>query len=290
MIARPAIRRRSTDRSITRPASMPLFSLRPLSFIVALVVLGACADTQPKYIEKPVGILYNDAMDKLAEGEYFDAARAFDEVERQHPYSSWAIKAKLMSSFAYQQASRYDEAILAARRFIELHPGNADIAYAYYLLAIAYYEQIQDVGRDQKVTQLALGALDEVVRRFPNSEYARDARLKVDLTRDHLAGKEMAIGRYYLKRGSFVAAINRFRAVIERFQSTTHVPEALHRLTEAYLALGVAEEAQTAAAVLGYNFPNSEWYEDAYGLLRGRNLEPKENRGSWISRIWRGVF
>ena len=155
---------------------------------------------------------------------------------------------------------------------------------------MSYYEQITDVGRDQEVTQLALVSLEEVVRRFPASEYARDAGLKIDLTRDHLAGKEMSVGRYYLKRGQYVAAINRFRTVVESYQSTTHVPEALHRLTETYLALGVENEAQPAAAVLGHNIPRSDWYMDSYGLLRGRNLEPSEDEGSWISRVWGSVF
>lgn len=269
---------------------MILSSLRVIAVILSAVLIASCSDTKPAYVEKAVGILYNDAMDKLAGANYIEAAQAFDEVERQHPYSSWAIKAKVLAAFSYYQAAKFDEAILAANRFIELHPGNVDIGYAYYLLAISYYEQISDVGRDHKMTQRALGSLEDVVRRFPASDYARDARLKVDLTRDHLAGKEMAVGRYYLKRGQYVGALNRFRAVIEQYQSTSHVPEALHRLTETYLALGVEREAQTAGAVLGYNYPNSEWYEDSYGLLRGRNLEPREDRSSWISRIWRGVF
>ena len=174
-----------------------------------------------------------------------------------------------MSAYAFYEANDYDEAIAAAQRFIELHPGNADVPYAYYLVGISYYEQISDVGRDQKMTEQALAAFDELVRRFPDSKYARDAELKADLTRDHLAGKEMSIGRYYLRRGQYVAAINRFRNVVERYQTTTHVPEALHRLTEAYLALGLDEEAQKNAAVLGYNFPSSEWYQDSYALLNG---------------------
>jgi outer membrane protein assembly factor BamD len=178
-----------------------------------------------------------------------------------------------MSAYAFYEANDYDEAVAAAQRFIDLHPGHKDVAYAYYLIGISHYEQISDVGRDQKMTQLALESFDELMRRFPDSRYARDAGLKADLARDHLAGKEMEIGRYYLRRGKYVAAINRFRSVIDSYQSTTHVPEALHRLTEAYLSLGVAEEARRTAAVLGYNFPSSRWYEDSYGLVNGETLE-----------------
>lgn len=254
-----------------------------LVLLAGLAVAG-CETKDDDYVERPVETIYNQAMDLLANGEYERAARAFDEVERQHPYSVWASKAQLMAAFSHYQARRYDEAILAAERFKQLHPGNRDIAYAYYLIAISYYEQIADVTRDQKITGQALEALEEVVRRFPTSDYARDARLKIDLTRDHLAGKEMTIGRYYLRRQQYVAAINRFRAVIEQYQTTSHVAEALHRLTESYLALGILDEAQTAAAVLGFNYPGSDWYADSYALLTDRKLLPNENKRSWISR------
>ena len=271
--------------------SMIAILVRCLPVFLAATLVAACAgDTEAEYVERPVGELYNEAVDQLIAGDFENAAKNFDEVERQHPYSVWATKAKLMSAFTYYSGNRYDEAILAAQRFVELHPGNRDVSYAYYLISISYYEQISDVGRDQQITRLALTSLEELVRRFPKTEYARDAKLKLDLTRDHLAGKEMDVGRYYLKRNHYVAAINRFRTVIEGFQTTTHVPEALHRLTESYLALGVENEAQTAAAVLGHNFPRSNWYADSYGLLRGRNLEPVEDRGSWISRVWGSVF
>lgn len=265
---------------------------RRLGLALAAALLLAACSTTPKeeYVEQPVETLYNKAMDLMAAGAYAPAAKAFDEVERQHPYSVWTTKAQLMAAYANYQANRYDEAILAAKRFIELHPGNRDVAYAYYLVALSYYEQISDVGRDQKMTELALQSLDEVVRRFPNSKYARDAKLKIDLTRDHLAGKEMEVGRFYLKRGDYIAAINRFRTVVERYQTTTQVPEALLRLTEAYLAIGVTEEAQTAAAVLGYNYPGSEWYADAYALLTGVDLRPKMSKRSWMARIWQSIF
>jgi outer membrane protein assembly factor BamD len=229
-------------------------------------------------------------MNELAGEEWTGAAKAFDEVERQHPYSTWATKAQLMAAYALYQANKYDEAVLAAQRFTQLHPGNKDAPYAYYLIAICHYEQITDIGRDQRTTQKALDALEEVVRRFPTSEYARDARLKIDLTRDHLAGKEMDVGRFYLKRRQYVAAINRFRSVVEKYQTTSHVPEALHRLTEAYLMLGVTGEAQTAAAVLGHNFPGSDWYMDSYALLTGHDLRPEVKKESWIGRAWNKVF
>ena len=255
--------------------------------ILALGLLVACeSPADLEYVEEPVEDLYNQAMDLLGAGRHLEAAKLFDEVERQHPYSVWATKAQLMAAFAFYQKNEYDEAIIALDRFISLHPGNRDVAYAYYLKGLCYYEQISDVGRDQKMTELALRALQDIVTRFPDSKYARDAQLKIDLTRDHLAGKEMEIGRYYQSRGHYLAAINRFRTVIESFQPTTHVPEALHRLTESYVALGVTDEAQTAAAVLGYNFPGSEWYMDSFALLEGVDLRPEAKEGSWLSRIF----
>lgn len=260
--------------------------------LFAAVALSACGGDKDtlEYVERPVETLYNIAVDKLADKNYREAAQYFDEVERQHPYSVWARRSILMSSYAYYQFNKYDEAILAAERFISLHPGNRDAPYAYYLIAISYYERISDVGRDQQITEKALSALQNIVRRYPRSEYARDARLKIDLTNDHLAGKEMEIGRYYLKKGQIIAAINRFRNVVERYQTTSHVPEALHRLTEAYLTMGVTSEAQTAAAILGYNFPGSEWYEDSYALLTERDLRPTLDEGSWMRRTWNKVF
>jgi outer membrane protein assembly factor BamD len=236
--------------------------------IVALGLAGCAGGADDEdYVERPVGELYNEALDLMGEGDYQQAARGFEEVERQHPYSEWATRAQLMSAYAFYEANQYDEAVAAAQRFIDLHPGHKDVPYAFYLIGISHYEQISDVGRDQKMTEEALQAFDELIRRFPDSTYARDASLKVDLARDHLAGKEMEIGRYYLRQGKYVAAINRFQSVIDRYQTTTHVPEALHRLTEAYLALGVQQEARKTAAVLGYNFPGSRWYQDSYALL-----------------------
>ena len=253
---------------------------------LVLALLVGCSPVEEPYVERPVEELYNEAMDSLLDEDFEAAVAGFAEVERQHPYSVWATRAQIMSAFVYYKGNRYDEAIAAAGRFIELHPGNRDAAYGYYLIAISYYEQISDVGRDQKTTELALRSLKEVVRRFPGSTYARDARLKIDLTLDHLAGKEMTVGRYYLRRGSPVAAVGRFRKVIELYQTTSHTPEALHRLTEAYLALGIPGEAQTAAAVLGHNYPGSQWYEYSYALLVDSDLKPEADEGSWISRIF----
>ena len=247
-------------------------------------------EEEPEYFEQPVETIYNNAMNAMQAGQLSEAARLFDEVERQHPYSSWAAKAQLMAAHAHYQNNKYDEAINALDRFIQLHPGNKDVAYAYYLRAISFYEQISDVRRDQRATQRALAALSELVRRFPDSRYTRDAKLKIDLARDHLAGKHMDIGRYYLGQGEFLAAINRFQLVIKEYQTTTHVPEALHRLVESYLAIGVTDEAQSTAAVLGHNYPGSIWYADSYVLLTGIDLRPEELKDSWISRVWNSII
>ncbi len=252
--------------------------------LVALTAVACTIKEEPEYVERPVSEIYNTAMNLMQDGYYKRAASEFDEVERQHPYSVWATKAQLMAAYSYYQSNRYDDAIIALDRFTQLHPANRDVAYAYYLKALCYYEQISDVARDQKMTELALDALNEVIKRFPDSEYARDAKIKIDLTYDHLAGKEMEIGRYYLTQKHYLAAINRFRAVVERYETTTHVPEALHRLTEAYLALGVTSEARKTASVLGHNFPGSEWYSDSYFLFEDKpKTEPEEQ--PWY-KVW----
>ena len=235
----------------------------------------------------PVAELYNAGLEKLKAGSYKSAAKSFAEVERQHPYSKWATKALLMQAFANYQRNAYDDAINAAERFITLHPGHKDTAYAYYLTAISQYEQISDVRRDQSKTQKALEALEEVSKRFPQSPYAVDAAKKALLARDHLAAKEMEVGRYYLGKGSYLAGINRFKKVVTDYQTTSQVPEALYRLAEGYMALGVVSEAQTAAAVLGQNFPNSQWYKDAYTIVSSDGQQPVENQTSWISRTFR---
>ena len=269
----------------------PSFRTPTAALLVALA-LGACSSTpdEPEYVERPAETIFEEAEAAMQAGRYGSAAKLFDEVERQHPYSTWATKAQLRAAYAHYEDLKYDDAILAADRFIQLHPGNPDVAYAYYLRAVSYYEQITDVRRDQRMTRSALNALAEVVRRFPGTDYARDARLKIDLTNDHLAGKEMEVGRFYLKQGQYTAAIGRFRAVVEQYQTTSHVPEALHRLVESYLALGVVDEAKTAAAVLGHNFPGSEWYLDSYALLVDANVRPERNEKSWISKAWNSLF
>lgn len=244
------------------------------TLLTGLLLLGACSTSEEAYVDRPVDVLYNEAMDNLEAGDDKKAAKLFDEVERQHPYSSWATKAQLMAAYSHYIANQYDEAVAAADRFIELHPANPDVPYAYYLKALSYYERISDIHRDQEMTEQAKKVFEEIVARFPDSEYARDARLKVDLCNDHLAGKEMVIGRYYIQRGYYLAAINRFKSVIERYQSTTHTPEALLRLTEAYSALGIDGEARKTAAVLGYNFPQTAWYADAYTLVGGSGTRP----------------
>ena len=270
-----------------RPAA-PIALAAAIGLMAALLV--GCATDEEAYVERPVEELYNEALDKLQDDDFAGAAAGFDEVERQHPYSVWATRAQLMAAFTYYQGDLYDEAIAAASRFVELHPGHRDAPYGYYLIAMSYYERISDVDRDQMMTALALRSLDEVVRRFPDSDYARDARLKLDLTRDHLAGKEMTVGRFYLRRQYYLAAIGRFRKVVERYQTTSHAAEALHRLTEAYLAIGVPAEAQTAAAVLGHNYPGSQWYEFSYALLVDADLVPEADEESWISRVFDAVL
>jgi len=243
-------------------------------------------DEAAAYVERPVEQIYADAWKKIRDGEWENAAKQFDEVERQHPYSIWARRAMLMSAFCYYQANKFTDAISTADRYISLHPGSKEVAYAFYLKAISLYDQITDVERDQSNTQDALTALQDVVQRFPDTEYARDASLKIDLTLDHLAGKEMEVGRYYLFQQNYIGAINRFRVVVEQYQKTSQIAEALERLTEAYYALGIYNEAQTAAAVLGANYPGSPWYKDAYDLLTKHQMQPKEDKGSWISRAF----
>jgi outer membrane protein assembly factor BamD len=248
--------------------SRPLVAL--MLAAMALPIAG-CARNRAggdlPYVARDVGTLYSAAREKLDQRQYKVAAALFDEVERQHPYSIWARRAQLMGAFSNYLAKNYTEAIQGAQRFLSVHPGNRDAPYGYYLIAMSYYEQISDVTRDQKITAQAQDALGELTRRYPNTRYAADARLKIDLVRDHLAGKEMEIGRFYERRGQWLAATLRFRRVVDEYQTTTHTPEALMRLTETYLALGVREEAKRAAAVLGANYPETWWYQRAFDLV-----------------------
>lgn len=249
---------------------MPRNRLIALCAPLAVLALTACSggeDEEATYVERPPEVIYNQGLAELRAGELAEAAAQFNEVERQHPYSPFATQAQLLAAYSLYEGLEYDDAIEALNRFIELHPGHEDVAYAYYLRALSYYERIVDVERDQRMTRLAADALEDVVTRFPNSVYARDADLKLDLTQDQLAGQEMSVGRFYLEQGHLNAAINRFRTVVDRYDTTSHVPEALHRLTEAYLTLGLDEEAQRTATVLAANFPDSEWYQDSYSLL-----------------------
>lgn len=231
---------------------------------------GAKAKKDVAYVARDVDTLYAAAKDRLDRGNPKQAAALFDEVERQHPYSPWARRAQLMSAFSYYAARDYAKSVQSAQRFLSIHPGNKDAPYAYYLIALCYYEQISDVTRDQKITQQALTALTEVSRRYPNTDYATDAKLKLDLVNDHLAGKEMEIGRYYQRSGKWLAATLRFRTVVDKYQPTSHTPEALYRLVESYLSIGVPEEAQKAASVLGNNYPGTEWYDKAYKLMNDK--------------------
>lgn len=255
-----------------------MFRHPALIALTAALALGACATGNDKkdqaYIARDVETLYLAAKDTLDRKQYEQAAAQFDEVERQHPYSVWARRAQLMSAFSYFVAKNYTEAVSSSQRFLSLHPGSREAPYAYYMIAVSYYEQISSVQRDQRITQQALDALGELIRRYPGSDYAVDARLKVDLARDHLAGKEMEIGRFYQQQGLYLAAIIRFRTVIDQYDTTSHTPEALHRLVEAYLALGLPEEATKAAAVLGNNYAGSKWYERSYALINTKVKAP----------------
>jgi len=237
------------------------------------------------FSDQPADKLYNEGLYLMNEKKDVKAAsKKFEEVDREHPYSDWARKSLLMSAYAYYNAGDYDNCIGSATRYVTLHPGSPDAAYAQYLIAASHYDQIPDISRDQGRTEKAIAALEEVIRKYPTSEYSISAKAKLEGARDQLAGKEMEIGRYELEQRNYVGAINRFKTVVTQYQTTRHVEEALARLTEAYMAIGIVGEAQTAAAVLGHNFPDSPWYKDAYNLVKSGGLEPSENQGSYISR------
>lgn len=242
------------------------------SLLFTTLALSACGTAKDKdrdkNNDKPVEVLYNEAAEMADKGQYKEAAKTFEDVDRLYPYSEWATQAQLMAAYSNYKQLDYDAATVQLDRFIQLHPGSKDIDYAYYLKALSYYEQITDVGRDQKVTQDAMEALDAILERFPNSRYARDAQLKKDLTLDHLAGKEMNIGRYYQKQGIYSAALKRYQTVVKKYQTTSHVSEGLYRIVEVNHALGLDQEATRVAAILGYNYPGSRWYKSAYGLLK----------------------
>jgi outer membrane protein assembly factor BamD len=260
------------------------------AFALVALALAACSmfdKTEPVAPDEPADKLYNEGLYLLnSKKDPKNAAKKFEEVDRQHPYSEWARKALIMSAFAYYQGNAYDDCINTARRYVTLHPGSPDAAYAQFLIGSSYFDQMPEISRDQDRTEKAMQALDEVVRKYPDSEYAVAAKRKIEIARDQLAGKEMDIGRQNLNSRNFVGAINRFKVVVTRYQTTRHVEEALFRLTEAYMALGIVEEAQTSAAVLGHNFPDSRWYKDAYALMQERGVEPNENKAHWISQAF----
>ncbi len=256
--------------------------------ISSVVLLAACSSTSDeKYEDKPVEDLYNKALIELKEKHYVKAAELFDEVERQHPYSHWATLAQINAAYSHYMAQRYEKALAALETFLQLHPAHEDVPYALYLRGQCYYEQISAIERDQKITEIALESYQELIRRFPTSHYAKDAKFKIDLLRDMLAAKHMDVGRYYQSQKSYLAAMNRFREVVKDYQTTGHTPEALHRLVEVYLSLGLEKEALATASVLGHNFPDSEWYADSYRLLKDKNLESAQPADSWIKKIWK---
>ena len=281
---------------------MPL--LRSRVALLAALLLAACSgaeaprawdgrlaslSSRTNLAEQSPDALYAAGIEAIRTEQFERAVQLFEAIEREHPYSPWATNAKLLAAYGEYMRNRYTEAIGALDRFIQLHPAHRDIAYAYYLRALSYYEQINQPDRDQSNTIQAMTALQDVANRFPDTPYARDARLKMDLARDHLAGREMVVGRFYQNRRLYTAAIGRFRRVVEQYQTTNHVPEALHRLTEIYLALGLTEEARRTASVLGHNYPGSEWYRDSYALLTNEGAPPQERPG-FLGRVVGAIF
>ncbi len=277
------------------PASKSRSGLILMTVAVAALTVSACSGTKPRqrlaYEERPVEALYNTGYQRLQSKRWTDAVDYFQEVERQHPYSEWSRRAILMQVYAYYQNNNYQDAIAAADRFIALFPGNPSAAYAFYMRAICNFEQIVDVGRDQAYAEAALAGLRDVARRYPSTTYATDARIKIDMVNDQLAGKEMTVGRFYQRANQPLAAINRYKTVInnDAFQRSSHTPEALYRLVEVNLALGLTEEATRNVAVLGHNYPGSPWYAEAYALLTERgerpDVQPEAKRESWLQRI-----
>jgi outer membrane protein assembly factor BamD len=265
--------------------------LKTAALVLTVVPLAACAgsifgggDTGPSIETAAPDVLYQDANTQLDKGNFTKSAEKFEEVDRQHPYSKEARESILMAAVAYQKAGKGPEAVAAARRYLTIHPGTKEAALAQHVIASTYYERINDAGRDQADTKKAIVELETLINRYPDSRYAEDAKKRMRLARDVLAASEMTVGRWYQKRANYLAAINRFKVVVTDYQNTAHVEEALARLTECYYTLGIVNEAQTAAAVLGHNFPDSKWYKDSYTLLASKGLEPREDSGSWLSR------
>lgn len=258
-----------------------------LILVLASVLITSCSKKrEEEYVAGSVNMLYNEGKKNLDRNNYPLAAAFFNEVERQHPYTEWARRAQLMAAYSNYMDNEYDEAVLSAERFLAVYPGNSSAPYAWYLIAMSYYEQITDVGREQRITENAMNAFRQIIARYPGTPYERDAQLKLDLTRDHLAGKEMEVGRFYQKNGQYLAALLRFRSVIDNYQTTTHIAEALHRSVEVYLALGIVDEALEVASVLGHNFPKSKWYKYSYALLTDEDL----TEGQRKKKKFLGIF
>jgi outer membrane protein assembly factor BamD len=281
--------------------ALPNIAARAIVLIAGGLTLTACdslASLNPFGGEKykmeivpdvPANKLYDEGLGRIKSGDYEGAAKKFGQIDKQYSQTEWSRKALIMSAYANYEGKKWDDAINDSKRYVQLYPSSKDTAYAYYLLAMSHYNQIPDVTRDQERSEKALAALQELVNRYPKSEYVSDARHRIQVARDQIAGNQMEVGRFYLEKRNYTGAINRFREVVAKYQTTRHVEEALMRLTEAYMALGIAHEAQTAAAVLGHNFPDSRWYKDSYTLLRSGGLEPREDAGSWISRAFKGL-
>lgn len=280
------------------------FAVRRVAFLALVAVVGVAlsgcgssmsmgglfeSKTAPKDITGTPEEIFNKGDENLTKGNYTVAAAYFEEVDRQHPYSPLARRAIVMSAFAYYKNAKYDDAIAAAQRYVTLHPGTKEAALAQFIVSSSYFDRIKDPSRDQTATRKALQELQTLVQRYPDSRYVEQVQNRIRIANDVLAAQEMEIGRYYLKNANYLAAINRFKTVIDQFQTTKHVEEALARLTEAYMAMGIVSEAQTAAAILGHNFPSSQWYKDSYALLKSGGLEPREDSGSWLSKSWHSV-
>jgi outer membrane protein assembly factor BamD len=274
--------------SVGRIRRASLLVAAPALALVLAGCFGRGKEAEAELNADPPDLMFNQGLALLNAGETREAQEKFDTLDREHPYSEYSRRSMLMSAFLKFRGGQYQDAINDAQRYVTLFPASPDAAYAQYIIGESYFRQIPDVTRDQDLSRKAMAAMQVVVDKYPDSEYAEDARRKIDIATDQLAGKEMQVGRYYLERREYLAAVNRFKTVVSEYQTTRHVEEALHRLTESYLALGIVPEAQTAAAVLGHNFPDSEWYQDSYRLLNKGGLEPQENEGSWISRAFRG--
>ncbi|MGU3495555.1 outer membrane protein assembly factor BamD [Xanthobacteraceae bacterium A53D] len=274
------------DAALFRTGTARAASL--LGVLLVSATLAGCANDKDVITpDEPAEKMYNEGLTLMRKGDLDGAAKRFEDIDRVHPYSEWARKGLLMDTYVYYEQGKYDETIAAGKRYMTLHPGSQDAAYASYLVASAYFDGIPDITRDQRRTRQALDALDDVIRKYPNTEYAAGAKRKVEVARDQLAGKEMMVGRYYLEQRNYTGAINRFKVVVTQYQTTRQTEEALMRLTEAYMAMGIVSEAQTAAAVLGYNYPDSPWYKDAYKLVQSGGAQPQENKGSWISQAFK---